>query len=193
MEAYATPVEVRRRGEELGRERVILGGERGNVALPGFDAGNSPLEYGAERVRGRGVITTTTNGTQALVAAREADEVVVAAFVNLGAVRAHLRAARVAGRAIAIIAAGTEGEEALEDSACAGAIVEELAADASGPAVDAWREHVRDAARVISAAPHAATLRAAGFSADLALAARTDAHPIVPVVTASGIRVARPV
>lgn len=193
VEAYGTPEEVRARGAALGRASVILGGERANVALPGFDAGNSPLEYAAERVRGRGVITTTTNGTQALVAAREADAIAVAAFVNLGAVRVHLSAALAAGRPVAIIAAGTAGEEALEDTACAGAIVEGLDAAAAGPAVDAWREHGRDAARVIGAASHAATLRAAGFAEDLALAARTDAHAIVPRVIVNGIRVARSV
>jgi 2-phosphosulfolactate phosphatase len=190
VEAFATPGAALARAEALGRERVLLGGERGNVALPGFDVGNSPLEYAAERVRGRGVITTTTNGTQALLAAREADEISVAAFVNLGAVRAHLLAARAAGRPVAIIAAGTLGAEALEDTACAGALVEGLDANTSGPAVDAWRAHGRDAARVIGAAAHAATLRAAGFGADLALAARTDAHAILPVVTVNGIRVA---
>src|SRR6202522_1906170 len=47
---------------------VLLAGERGGQALPGFDLGNSPEDFTTERVQGRRVILTTTNGTQALAA-----------------------------------------------------------------------------------------------------------------------------
>ena len=42
---------------------VVLAGERGGEALAGFDLGNSPAEFTAERVGGRTVVLTTTNGT----------------------------------------------------------------------------------------------------------------------------------
>ncbi|MHB1298757.1 MAG: 2-phosphosulfolactate phosphatase, partial [Gemmatimonadaceae bacterium] len=91
VEAFATPDEAMARANELGREGTVLGGERGNLPLPGFDLGNSPGEYTAERIGGRVVITTTTNGTQALLAAGQAHMVCIAAFANLGAVAARLR------------------------------------------------------------------------------------------------------
>src|SRR4030066_2262346 len=44
---------------------TLLGGERGSRKIEGFDLGNSPREYVAERVRGKRLILTTTNGTRA--------------------------------------------------------------------------------------------------------------------------------
>ncbi len=196
VEACATPEEALARGEALGRARCIVGGERGNVALPGFDVGNSPLEYGAERVGGRTVITTTTNGTQALLAAREAHEALVAAFVNLDAVVAHLRAAHAAARPVTLLCAGQAGEEALEDSACAGAIAEALLANgtpAAKPdagtqrAIEQWVRHGRDPRRVFAAAPHGRALAEAGFTADIAFAARASSSQRVARRTARGL------
>jgi 2-phosphosulfolactate phosphatase len=48
---------------------TVLAGERGGEALAGFDLGNSPAEFTAERVGGRTVVLTTTNGTAAMLTA----------------------------------------------------------------------------------------------------------------------------
>jgi hypothetical protein len=47
------------------RSSILLGGERESKKIQGFDLGNSPREYVAERVRGKKLILTTTNGTKA--------------------------------------------------------------------------------------------------------------------------------
>src|SRR4051794_30793820 len=52
--------------DRVGRESVLLGGERGGTRITGFDLGNSPAEYTPQVVRGRTVFITTTNGTRAL-------------------------------------------------------------------------------------------------------------------------------
>src|SRR5688572_11160446 len=57
VESFETPAAALARAKQLGRDRVLLGGERGNVALEGFDVGNSPAEYTAKRVSGRAVLT----------------------------------------------------------------------------------------------------------------------------------------
>ena len=46
---------------------ALLGGERGGVRIDGFDLDNSPAGYTAERVAGKTVVFTTTNGTAALL------------------------------------------------------------------------------------------------------------------------------
>ncbi len=74
----------------LGRTNVVLGGERGGVRIEGFDLGNSPAEFTPQAVRGRSVLITTTNGTQALYHARLAKRVIVGAMVNLSAVIASV-------------------------------------------------------------------------------------------------------
>ncbi|PYN56350.1 MAG: 2-phosphosulfolactate phosphatase, partial [Candidatus Rokuibacteriota bacterium] len=78
----ADPVEARRRAAAHG---ALLAGERRGEPIAGFDLGNSPLEFTRERVGGRTVVLTTSNGTRALLAAREASAIGIAAFVNLTA------------------------------------------------------------------------------------------------------------
>src|SRR2546423_12050253 len=74
--------EARELAGQMRAGRVVLGGERGGVPLPGFDLGNSPREYTSKLCRGRTVVLTTTNGTRALLRAAEADRTLVGAFVN---------------------------------------------------------------------------------------------------------------
>jgi 2-phosphosulfolactate phosphatase len=108
--------------EKAGRSQVVLGGERNGGKIPGFDVGNSPSEYTAERVGGRRVFFTTTNGTRALHHARKARRILVGAFVNLSAVVASVKDAPL----VEILCAGTGGKETREDILAAGAIAHRL-------------------------------------------------------------------
>lgn len=193
VEAFAEPEDALDRAHEIGRASVVLGGERGMLALPGFDVGNSPVEYGPERVHGRAVLSTTTNGTRALLAATDARVVRIGAFVNLSAVARALRADLESGRAVTLVAAGQAGAEALEDTACAGAIAEVLRDAAPSDAgtqraVAIWRAQASSVTRVIAVAPHAASLRAGGLEGDLALAAVIDAYDFAPRATGNVVR-----
>jgi 2-phosphosulfolactate phosphatase len=79
---------------ELGRRfpGAVLAGERHARRLPGFDAGNSPTEVRALDLRGKVLVHTTHAGTQGLVNASAADEVLTGAFVNISAVCRYLLA-----------------------------------------------------------------------------------------------------
>ena len=61
-----------RAADALGATGVLLAGERHGETIAGFDLGNSPLEYTADRVSGRTVVLTTTNGTAAMLEAQRA-------------------------------------------------------------------------------------------------------------------------
>ena len=65
------------RSTTAARAGAMLGGERGGVKIAGFDLGNSPAEYTADRVAGKPVVITTTNGTLAIAACHDAAEVLV--------------------------------------------------------------------------------------------------------------------
>src|SRR4051812_40435833 len=65
--------------------KVVLGGERKGKPIPGFDLGNSPEDYTAKACKGATVVLTTTNGTRALLRAKDADRVLIGAFVNFSA------------------------------------------------------------------------------------------------------------
>src|SRR5471030_727641 len=77
------------------RPEVLLGGERDGVKISAkgidFDLGNSPREYTREKIRGKTIVSTTTNGTRALRACAGAQIVLAASFLNLGATAEFLR------------------------------------------------------------------------------------------------------
>jgi 2-phosphosulfolactate phosphatase len=100
-------------------DMILLGGERSGLKIPGFDLGNSPTEYAHPTVAGKNVIFTTTNGTRALIRAKEARRVLIGALSNLSAVVELL--ADETGP-VHLVCAGTEGRITLEDVLCAGAM-----------------------------------------------------------------------
>jgi 2-phosphosulfolactate phosphatase len=112
--------EARALRAELGEG--VLGGERKNVLIPGFDLGNSPREY--LEPLGKTLILSTTNGTRAIVgAAQRSERTLVASLLNVGAV---VEEAQRAGADALVVCAGVLGTLALDDAYVAGRIVERL-------------------------------------------------------------------
>jgi 2-phosphosulfolactate phosphatase len=104
---------------------AIMGGERSGDPIAGFDLGNSPLEY-RDAVRGRPIITTTTNGTVALCGCRGAAECFVGALLNLDALTRAILARE--PRSVLLVCAGTFETFALEDAFAAGLLISQLTA-----------------------------------------------------------------
>jgi len=110
---------------------ALLCGERNGLLITAtqtggteFDLGNSPREYTAETVAGKTLITTTTNGTRALRACANANQTLVASFLNLTATTNYLRAAK--PERLVLVCSGTFEEAAMEDSLAAGAMADAL-------------------------------------------------------------------
>ena len=177
------------RAKSLERADMRLAGERRMLPIPGFDLGNSPKEFTPEAVEGKTILLATTNGTMALTAVQGARDVVVASYVNFSATLAMLRAAARSGTDLAIICAGRERQFSLEDAACAGRFVREIAKrvpeselnDAARACSMIDRRYGDDLARLFNDSEHGKALVAAGFADDLSLCATLDAYPVVPV------------
>ena len=107
---------------------ILLGGERNGVRISSngidFDLGNSPREYTPEKVRGKTIVSTTTNGTRALRACVGAKTILAASFLNLTATAKFLQ--RTNSENILLVCAGTGENQADEDLLAAGALVELL-------------------------------------------------------------------
>lgn len=115
------PDEARRRAGP----RVLVAGERGGEKVPGFDAGNSPVDFAQRPIDGRTIVFTTSNGTRALLGVRDASATGIAALMN---VSAAAQWAAVRGGDVTVVCAGDHGRPSLEDSVCAGLLVERLRA-----------------------------------------------------------------
>jgi 2-phosphosulfolactate phosphatase len=185
--------EARALADTMRAGRVLLGGERGGQPLPGFDLGNSPLEYTPQVCRGATVVLTTSNGTRALIRAAEADRVFVAAFVNFSAVCEQIRADTCP---VHIICSGTEGEVSLEDTLLAGALVDDLCDafelrlnDSARLAWDCFEHHGRALEGALEIGKGGARLRALGYDEDIRAAARVDRFFLVPELRRCPLRV----
>jgi 2-phosphosulfolactate phosphatase len=161
---------------------ALLAGERGGLPLPGFDLGNSPREMTPDRVGGRDLIVTTTNGTQALVACLAARAVLTASFLNLDAVAARLRELQPPW---IILCAGFEGGFGVDDAIVAGALAEAL--DRDHALVSLYRSVRHDLAGTLLGCHAGQELVKAGLGDDVPFCAELNRFALVPALDADGV------
>jgi 2-phosphosulfolactate phosphatase len=174
-----------RTAAELGRDEVLLAGERGSLPIEGFDMGNSPRQFEPANVTGKTVVMTTTNGTQALLAAAAGERCLVAAFLNADAVMHAVSA----DEDVVLLCAGRAGRFALEDAACAGLIARRLADSVPVSPTDGARAGIVLAGRLgeapegfIHTAAGAEQLHRLDLDADVQFCAMLDSFTHVPVM-----------
>lgn len=179
--------EAIRLANSLGREQVLLCGERRCLPIDGFDLGNSPAEFTPKRVRGKTLVMSTTNGTAVMSVTTGAARVLIASLLNLSAVVEAL--ARTEADPV-VVCSGREGHFGLEDAVCAGELAARLMSTREGDwelndGAMAALSLGREFASVVDLFARTDAGRGiieAGLGADLALCARIDRHPIVPVL-----------
>lgn len=110
---------------------VLLAGERDGLRIlsaqtggADFDLGNSPHEFTREKVEGRMLAITTTNGTRAMRACGDAQKVLLGSFLNLRATAEFLAQAR--PLRLLLVCSGTFEQSGGEDALGAGALCDLL-------------------------------------------------------------------
>lgn len=178
--------EAMRLANSMGREDTLLCGERKGLKIEGFDLGNSPREFTPERVGGKRLVMTTTNGTRAFLAAQGARRVLALSFLNLSAVA---RAVADVER-LMVVCAGKEDRFSMDDVLCAGVFLREVLGD---DAPGEW-DRMNDQSRAAHSLAHAhtpdesflrvtaagAALVEVGLGEDLSVCALRDRHDFVP-------------
>jgi len=176
--------EAIRLASSLGREDTILCGEARGLIIEGFDLGNSPREFSAERVAGKRLVMSTTNGTRAFFLVEDAVRVLACSFMNLSAVAAEVMGAS----SIVVVCAGKEGLFSLDDAVCAGALVQRIrtAAGTDVELNDAAMGAVEMAltfrvnAHFLASTSTGRHLIEIGLREDLKICAEIDRHSVVP-------------
>lgn len=197
------PVEEITEAIALRRERpdVLLAGERDGLRISGaltggieFDLGNSPREFTPEKINGRTIISTTTNGTRALRACLGAETIVVGSFLNLSATRDFI--IRSKWLHLLLVCAGTGEKAALEDTLAAGALCDQIIAalpsvdliDSADIALRAFRHAHGDLPAAIQAAQNARRLLAnTDLHDDVEFCLHRDSQPVAAVMDSNGI------
>ena len=97
---------------------VILCGERKGIKVEGFDYGNSPAQIEGADFTGKTVIHTTSAGTQGIVNATGADEIIGGNLVCAKAIADYIKYTR--PKHVSLVCMGLMGErETDEDTLCA--------------------------------------------------------------------------
>ena len=96
----------------------VLIGERHGKKCEGFDFGNSPSTVVPEAVKGKTILHTTSAGTQGIVNATNATEIITGSLVNAKAVAEYIK--RKNPETVSLVCMGNAGvRPAAEDELCA--------------------------------------------------------------------------
>ena len=101
----------------------LLAAERNGEVVEGFDFGNSPFSYIKEKVDGKTIVLTTTNGTHAINMSRGASKIVIGSFLNLASLCDWLKTQP---HDILLLCSGWKDKVNLEDTLFAGGVVHYL-------------------------------------------------------------------
>lgn len=196
VQAFSNVDKLLQVSEQWDADKRLRAGERGGKQVPGCDMGNSPLVCTPERVQGRRLFLSTTNGTRALQRVEDAPTVITGAQANRQSVVRYLQAQQ--PETVWLVGSGWEGTFSLEDTACAGAIALPLL-EACGDGiigndetVDAialyaqWQDRLLE---MFYQASHGKRLLGLNNTADLEYCAQTDIFDILPVQTEKGVLV----
>lgn len=177
----------------------IRAGERGGRKVSGFDFGNSPLDCNADLMLGKRLFVSTTNGTRAFQRVEDSPIVLGAALINRSTVVDYLIEKR--PETVWIVGAGWEGSYALEDTVCAGAIVDQLVTklgvslgeiagnDEMVGAVTLYRQWQDNLLDLFSHASHGQRLLRLDAHDDLKYCSELDTVHTLPIQTSKGVLV----
>ena len=163
----------------------LLAAERNGEVVDGFDFGNSPFSYTKEKVGGKTVVLTTTNGTQALHLSRSAKRIVIGSFLNLTALSDWLK---IQNESILLVCAGWKNNFNLEDTIFAGAVIDQLKGNSfklDDPALaanDLYQLAKNDLPGYLAKTSHSERLKKLGIEKDIAFCLNVDITSSIPVL-----------
>lgn len=117
------PVPTVEEAKEYQAKGYLVGAERKGQIVEGFDFGNSPYSYMKPELVDQEVVLSTTNGTKAIDVAKDAETVVIGALNNLDALCDWLIKQN---KNTLCLCSGWQDKFNLEDTICAGAIMDKL-------------------------------------------------------------------
>ncbi|HBU13251.1 MAG TPA: hypothetical protein DEB31_11215 [Clostridiales bacterium] len=164
---------------------LLLCGEIDAQKVGGFDLGNSPLEYTQEVVEEKILIYATTNGSVAVKALVQAEDVFIASFINAAAAAEK---AYETGRDIVLVCAGTNGHFSTDDVMALGCVADRLLKldetletdDLCKVALRMYREAAQDINAALAGCAQFEYLKQLKLYDDLEYCAREDMFDVVP-------------
>ncbi len=165
----------------------LVASEREGLVLDFADFGNSAFNFMTAAVKDKTIVYSTTNGTQAIELAKNAQGLVIGAFSNITAITQWLSEQN---SNIVILCAGWKNKFNLEDSIFAGALIEQLLkfpnfkmdCDAAEAALDLWEIAKSNPLAYIQKAAHRSRLKKLNLDDILEFTFQFDTANVVPVL-----------
>ncbi len=175
-------VEEARQKKENG---YIVASERDGYVLDFADFGNSPFNFTEEKVRGREIVYSTTNGTRCIHMAAHSKAVVIGSFLNLTALSDWLIEQ---DAPVLIFCASWKDRFSLEDTIFAGALAEKLLAsgkfeticDAVTASLDLWSLAKTDLQKYVLKAAQKGRLAEKGLDDCINFCHQPDFTSVIP-------------
>ncbi|MFN4121875.1 MAG: 2-phosphosulfolactate phosphatase [Flavobacteriales bacterium] len=165
----------------------LAAAERNAVKIEGFDFGNSPLSYqNSEQIKGQTIAISTTNGTQAIEAAKGTATIVVGAFLNITSLSQWIIKQN---KDVIILCAGWKNKFNLEDTLFAGALTKKLieskmfetecdATIAAEYLIERAGDNLYD---FLEYSSHRKRLKNLHLESDIEFCLQYDTYPIIPI------------
>ncbi len=181
------PVASLEEAKEWKSKGFLVGAERDAIPLPGFDFGNSPFSYMGDAVKDKTIVITTTNGTQAIDAAKDAYKVVIGSFLNITSLCNWLHSEK---RNVLLLCSGWKNKFNLEDALFAGAMTESLTllseefklGDACLALKYLYQQARNEPYKFLSNSSHKERLAALNLKKDIKYCLTPDQTAVIPVL-----------
>jgi 2-phosphosulfolactate phosphatase len=185
--ASIIPVEGVEEAREYKRRGYLVAAERDGYILDFADFGNSPFNFTREKVEGKTIVYSTTNGTGIINLAYSAEKIVIGSFLNISALVRWLKSQ---DKDVILFCAGWKNRFNLEDTVCAGAFAEQLLAsdlysticDSTHAALDLWKVAKNDLPGYIEKSAQRTRLRNKGLDDCIGFCLTPDLTEKIPVI-----------
>lgn len=185
--AKIIPVATIEEAREYKHKGFLVAAERDGVVIDFADFGNSPSNFTPERVMGNTIVYSTTNGTQAIMIAKDCYKVVIGAYLNNEALTNWLINQ---DKDVVILSAGWKNRFDLEDSVYAGALCESLIqsnkfdtnCDSALASIDLWNAAKPNLLNYIEKASHRTRLKKLHLDDILEYSHTFDLSESIPVL-----------
>jgi 2-phosphosulfolactate phosphatase len=185
--ASIIPVATVAEAKEYKSKGYLVAAERDGYVLDFADFGNSPFNFTKDKVLGKTIVYSTTNGTGLINLAQSAYMTVIGSFLNISSLTRWLIGQE---RDILLICAGWKNRFNIEDTVCAGAIAEMLMnsdkyvtiCDSTIAAIDLWSLASPDLPGYIDKAAQRTRLRDKKLDDCIAFCLKSDFTDKIPVM-----------
>ena len=181
------PVDSVDEAREYLKKGYLAAAEREGQIVEGFPMGNSPISFLDPKLKGETIVLTTTNGTKAIKVAENKETVVIGSLNNLKALTEWLIRQE---RNTLILASGWKDKFNLEDTICAGAIIDGVMEsgkfaskeDSSVAAKFIYRSAKENIFSYLKASSHRRRLRKLNLNADVNFCLTPNNLTAIPIL-----------